>query len=194
MSQQFEGANQNLEIAQLKRTIARLNEQLKELQERKPITIENVNVTYHFDQLKVETIEGTLNIGVQPGNHEKMHIEDLDVPPSFPQTMKFSNLEEMQKFKEIRERVSQTLQQESAVWLKEMQSQYQCVIGNTYAEQMNQDIQAQMDDRILFYLQHSDLSADDVYERSLEDAKKSLELHVISMKEDLESDELDNRQ
>lgn len=183
-----------LELIQLKEMIAKLNEQVEELQERKSITIENVNVTYHFDQLKVDTIEGTLNIGVSPGSKDGMHIEDLDAPHSFPQSMKFSNLQEMRKFQDVRTQVQYTIEQEGEEWLKQSQSHYQCVIGHTYARQMIEDVQAQMDERILFYLRNSDLSTDMVYEKCVEDAKQSLNRHVQSKKEEQETDELENRE
>ncbi len=50
----------------------------KHQNDKRPVTIEKLE--YHFDQLKVETLEGTLNIGLSPQDINNM--EDLDLPIS----------------------------------------------------------------------------------------------------------------
>ena len=68
---------QHQEIAQLQTSMAQLSEEIKKLKEKPSITVERLE--YKFDQLKVETLEGTLNIGLNPSDLN--NIDDLSVTP-----------------------------------------------------------------------------------------------------------------
>lgn len=56
--------SQQEQLASLQNHIVQLTQDLTQLKNAKPINIEKIE--YHFDQLKVETLEGTLNIGLTP--------------------------------------------------------------------------------------------------------------------------------
>jgi len=70
--------SQQKEIVQLRQSISRLSSELNQLKEKPAMTVERLE--YKFDQLKVERLEGTLNIGINPADLES--IDDLSVPPS----------------------------------------------------------------------------------------------------------------
>lgn len=55
---------QTKKIQTLEQRLLLLENQLKELEQQPRTTIERIE--YKFDQLKVETLEGTLNIGITP--------------------------------------------------------------------------------------------------------------------------------
>lgn len=74
-------------IAQLKSDIQDLSAEVKRLGEKPPMTVERLE--YKFDQLKVETLEGTLNIGLSPSSLDA--VDELSIPNgTFPQTQTFS--------------------------------------------------------------------------------------------------------
>ncbi|MFC0211609.1 spore germination protein GerPC [Paenibacillus chartarius] len=52
-------------ILELQRTVSGLSSELTAVKEQKGVRIDKIE--YNFDQLKVERLEGTLNIGVTPG-------------------------------------------------------------------------------------------------------------------------------
>lgn len=52
-------------ITELQRTVASLQSELAALKEQKGVRIDRIE--YSFDQLKVERLDGTLNIGITPG-------------------------------------------------------------------------------------------------------------------------------
>ena len=75
-------SNQNKRIEHLESTVQSLLEQLEKLKAQPTVNVERIE--YKFDQLKVETLEGTLNIGLNP--KDLSNIEELVVPSSNPST------------------------------------------------------------------------------------------------------------
>ncbi|MFK4998183.1 spore germination protein GerPC [Bacillus sp. N9] len=72
---------QQNEILKLRKELNRLENEVNKLKEKPGITVERLE--YKFDQLKVETLEGTLNIGLNPADLKQ--IEDVAIPtPSQP--------------------------------------------------------------------------------------------------------------
>ena len=68
---------QHQELSELRSLVTQLSAEVKQLKEKPSVTVERLE--YKFDQLKVETLEGTLNIGLNPTDLNA--IEDLAVPP-----------------------------------------------------------------------------------------------------------------
>ncbi len=66
---------QDRKIQVLQKKILSLEKSITELQNRPPVQVERME--YKFDQLKVETLEGTLNIGLNPSDLQ--NIEDLSL-------------------------------------------------------------------------------------------------------------------
>ena len=62
--------SQQTVICKLEEDIKRLQEDLKEARQQAPIRVDRIE--YKFDQLKVERLEGTLNIGLTPSDLEKI--------------------------------------------------------------------------------------------------------------------------
>lgn len=62
-------------ICKLEEDVKRLQEDLKAAKQQAPIRVDRIE--YKFDQLKVERLEGTLNIGLTPSDLEK--IDELAV-------------------------------------------------------------------------------------------------------------------
>jgi spore germination protein PC len=67
---------QENKIAKFEKLIENLSSEIQTLKEKPPINVERIE--YKFDQLKIERLDGTLNIGLNPS--DLGNIEDLDIP------------------------------------------------------------------------------------------------------------------
>ncbi len=71
---------QQREITELKDALQLLTEDVNDLKEKPAVIVERLE--YNFDQLKVDTLEGTLNIGLNPNDLNQL--DDLAIPPAKP--------------------------------------------------------------------------------------------------------------
>ena len=69
-------------ICKLEEDMKRLKEELTETKQQAPIRVDRIE--YKFDQLKVERLEGTLNIGLTPSDLEKIDELAINQVPSGP--------------------------------------------------------------------------------------------------------------
>lgn len=60
----------------MEKTLASLIEEIEQLKARPPVRVDRIE--YAFDQLKIETLDGTLNIGINPSDLSS--IEDAAIP------------------------------------------------------------------------------------------------------------------
>ncbi|WP_101843446.1 spore germination protein GerPC [Halobacillus sp. Marseille-P3879] len=65
------------QMQQQQRLIEELTQKLEHLQSREQTKTVIEKIEYHFDQLKIETLEGTLQIGLTPTGSGEGNIEDL---------------------------------------------------------------------------------------------------------------------
>ncbi|MFC4182193.1 spore germination protein GerPC [Saccharococcus thermophilus] len=136
---------QTKKIQTLEQRLLLLENQLKELEQQPRTTIERIE--YKFDQLKVETLEGTLNIGITP-NGVGNAIEDFAVQPQQTVVPK----PEPVLFRNIQEKVHAYLEKEAKETIKRFEKQYAHRLDDTYRHFILQDIARQVDERIRFYL------------------------------------------
>lgn len=136
---------QTKKIQALEQRLLLLEKQLKELEQQPRTNIERIE--YKFDQLKVETLEGTLNIGITP-NGVGSTIEDFAVQPGKTVVPK----PEPVLFRNIQEKVHAYLEKEAKETIKRFETQYAHRLDDTYRHFILQDIARQVDERIRFYL------------------------------------------
>src|SRR3954447_14733408 len=91
---------QEQRIITLETTLNKMKEEIKKLNERKSIHVDKIE--YKFDQLKVETLEGTLNIGLNPS--DLSGIEDFAVQNQ-SLTTPLSPKDQMQRSMKIEESI-----------------------------------------------------------------------------------------
>ncbi|HZG61554.1 MAG TPA: spore germination protein GerPC [Anoxybacillus sp.] len=173
---------QTEKIIKLEKKVAKLENELMNVRKLPQTTIEKIE--YKFDQLKVETLEGTLNIGITPNGAET--VEDFAVSPEKviipqPQPILFRN---------IQTKVNDYLTNEFKNILKNIEKRYSQRLDDTYRQFILQDIGRQVDDRIRFYIQQkinngqmpaSDSSKeieDEIYEKVKRDIEQSIELFI----------------
>jgi spore germination protein PC len=136
---------QDRKIRDLQKKIYSMEQQIKELQSRPPVHVEKLE--YKFDQLKVETLEGTLNIGLNPTDLQG--IEDFSVPnkngSSLPR-------ERMAFFTEIESSIHEYLETNLESIMTDAGQQLNLQVDESYREFILQDIKKQLPSRIEYYL------------------------------------------
>lgn len=180
-------AKQQEQIAQLQELASGLAGKLKQLESKPTYHIDNIQ--YHFDQLKVEKLEGTLNIGMTaPGSAgDDDSIEQLAVGKSnvFPSAS--SSIEPpADLFRSIMERLSHYLDNDANQALLNYGKQHGLSLDDRHKELIIEDIRKQLSPRIRFYLNQMEqnggdnvapyphLIADSVYEKTKRDADAAI--------------------
>ncbi|PIC05921.1 spore gernimation protein GerPC [Anoxybacillus flavithermus] len=136
---------QQQKMQSLEQVVNDLQQQYEQLKKKPHTTIEKIE--YHFDQLKVETLEGTLNIGLNPATFGEDTIENFAVPKSqtiIPQPTPI--------FRNIQTAVHSYLQEEGENIIARIEQTYGRSLDSSYRQFILQDIARQIDDRIHFYL------------------------------------------
>ncbi|MFD1039006.1 spore germination protein GerPC [Virgibacillus byunsanensis] len=114
----------------------------RKVQEKSNNTVEKVE--YHFDQLKIENLNGTLHIGLSP--NDLNNIEEFDVaqtnknqptPPPLKQTL----MSELNGY----------VQETCPSLIQQLSDQYNRPIDEEYQTMMIQDIAKQLPQRIAYY-------------------------------------------
>lgn len=139
---------QEKRIQSLEATVKKLQEETEFLRSRPPMQVDRIE--YKFDQLKVESLEGTLNIGLNPS--ELQNIEDFAVDnknikaPVSPKT-------QMKRSMEIENSIYQYLERELPEITASVQKTLNVDVDDSYIGFIKDDIKKQLPGRIDFYLQ-----------------------------------------
>ncbi len=169
---------QQSKIDQLELTIEILQDELNTLKKQTSGRAERIE--YKFDQLKVERLEGTLNIGITPtGGIEPSSIEDftinrnhIDVPSAKEQHPNF--------YENIKKNVYDYLNNDCYNVMKSIEQDYNYQLDVPYRNFIVEDIRKQIDKRIQYYLK--DVTLQDHSEDSL---KQLEETTINNVKNDI---------
>ncbi|WP_223700746.1 spore germination protein GerPC [Sutcliffiella deserti] len=132
------------QITALEEMIKQMQQEIIQMKEKPSMNIEKIE--YKFDQLKVETLEGTLNIGLTPGPGTQGDIEDFVVTKN--------NLEvpvpkrNQQLSKEIETELRDHLTKNGHNTIKEIAQRNNRSIEEHYYDFMIQDVSKQLPKRI----------------------------------------------
>ncbi|OZM57227.1 hypothetical protein CIB95_07120 [Lottiidibacillus patelloidae] len=128
-------------ITRLENLMVELEDKINELKKNKGPSIEKVE--YKFDQLKIETLEGTLNIGLTPNGEnmlEDFQVENKEISVSQQYT---------QEMKErIHHHLFQFVNEEGLKHLLELERTYDETFDEKYREMIIDDIRNQIPHRI----------------------------------------------
>ncbi|WP_066367840.1 spore germination protein GerPC [Neobacillus fumarioli] len=134
---------QENKIASLEQAIFKMREEMKRISEQKTIHVDKIE--YNFDQLKVETLEGTLSIGLNP--NDLSGIEDFSVQnQSF--TGPVSPKMQMQRSMKIEEAIYQYLETDLPRIIEETQERLAMQPNGSYLNFIKEDIMKQLPNRI----------------------------------------------
>lgn len=178
--------NQSVQIKKMEELIVQLKDRLKELEDIPRTNIEKIE--YNFDQLKVETLEGTLNIGITPNGTDS--IEQLAVN----QTSSTEGTDLLYKYPElypnIQQRLNNFLTKDCYKLIEDMEEKYKYQLDDPYRSFIIKDIQKQLGNRIQYYLGEEakrDLNGDQDHIENMiivkvtEDIKKAIEAFVKNL-------------
>jgi spore germination protein PC len=138
---------QEQRIAVLEQTVNRLQKELKQIQEKPVVHVDRIE--YKFDQLKVETLEGTLNIGLNP--NDLSGIEDFSVQNQSLSTPS-SSKEQMQRSMEVEKAIYEYLETNLPQIIADAQNQLSIQPNDSYLSFIKEDIIRQLPNRIDFHL------------------------------------------
>lgn len=153
--------NQETRIIRLEQLVVHLTNTIQELQERQPIHVGTIE--YKFDQLKVETLEGTLNIGLNPANLDA--IEDMSVTNN-NQSETVLHPKQLEDRKAIEKELTHYVQSEVPTIITKIKSDLDLQLDESFTQLIQTDIHKQLPNRITYYEQQ--INKDQANENNLD--------------------------
>ncbi|RBP92264.1 spore germination protein PC [Cytobacillus firmus] len=138
---------QEKRIRSLEAAVRKLQEENEVLKSRPPMQVDRIE--YKFDQLKVESLEGTLNIGLNPS--ELQNIEDFAVDNKNINAP-ISPKNQMKRTMEIEDAIYQYLERELPEITSSVQKKLNVSVDDSYIAFIKEDIKKQLPNRIDFYI------------------------------------------
>lgn len=145
--------NQQACISMLEQKLAAVCDQLKALENKPTYNIESLE--YHFDQLKVEKLDGTLNIGMTPpgtsppnGDIEQLAVSKPEVYPSAAPGI----IQPGAPYADIQSELYQYLDNQAPQKLMNLEAQYNMPLDPYHRKMIIEDIRRQMPTRINYYM------------------------------------------
>ena len=143
-------------INDLEKQVAALTNDITTIKEKPSVQIDRIE--YSFDQLKVETLEGTLNIGLNP--EDLSNIEELAINPKAPINQPHAPFyppidpkQMMNRSMDIEEEMLQFIQLELPDIIQKKQVELNMPEEESYISFIQEDITKQLPTRIQYYLQ-----------------------------------------
>jgi spore germination protein PC len=137
--------HQTIEV--LKREIQSIKDQLQEMKKQPVMNVEKME--YRFDQLKVDTLEGTLNIGMNPADTAEM--ADMDLPLSDPSAL--PPLEYAQLLLNTHAAMNEYINNELPEWIHHQEALQKRKLEPSVYSVIRTDLAKQLPERIQFYIQ-----------------------------------------
>ncbi|MGG3624483.1 spore germination protein GerPC [Bacillus gobiensis] len=151
--------HQASKIEELEKKLADLQKQIDALQDRPNTKIDKIE--YKFDQLKIEKLEGTLNIGLNPLDPNQVdNFEVSQNQPASPQGPLYQQgmppQQDMQLpvFQRSRQLVEMFLIEEAPLLIEQLEQRFNQRLDDANRLHIVNDIRKQMDSRIRYYLAH----------------------------------------
>ncbi|MEX0416219.1 spore germination protein GerPC [Bacillus sp. C30] len=165
-------------ILNLEEQVRLLQEELNELKSRPSSSIGKVE--YKFDQLKVENLNGTLNIGLNPFSSKGQQIEDFQADT---ETLKVNPETETNPdfYQGILQEMHRYLDEEAYSRILHFEQEERTPLDEMYRQMMVDDIKKQMEHRLPYYL-----SQVQSYEGISSDPDYLRDVIIQAMKQDID--------
>lgn len=161
---------QEEQIAKLEKKNGELSEAIHTLKNQPPINVERID--YHFDQLKIERLDGTLNIGLNPQDLQGM--DELSIPQ--PNFRGGTNNVNSNQLTQLQKRINTYLDEELPLFIESVKKEKQFELDDSYTNFIKEDIRKQLPDRLAFYSQKLGRQG---RELSVEEEEKFIYQHMI---------------
>lgn len=132
-------------LQQLEKLVQELQSDVDRLKNNKAVSYGPIN--YHFEQLKIEKLEGTLNIGITPNEGNNLDEAMINGQPIGSQDTGETTLKD-----KIQPQVMSYLQGMVPEQFFQLEKERNLSIDKQYIQMVTQDLQNQMDGRIEEYL------------------------------------------
>lgn len=139
---------QDKRIKQLEEMVQTLSDDIQGLKSKPSIRVDKIE--YKFDQLKVETLEGTLNIGLNPTDLQG--IEDFAVEGKQVVNNPQSPADRFQSTISIQESIFQNLESDVKTIIHQYEQENGVKIDEPYVDFIKDDIKKQLPQRIEYYM------------------------------------------
>jgi spore germination protein PC len=140
--------SQATKIKNLETLVQTLVTDLNDLKSKPTIQVDKIE--YKFDQLKVETLEGTLNIGLNPSDLQS--IEDFAVEGKQAVGHPFGPANQFQSTMRIEESLLQNIDSEVVSIIQQYNQENQVNIDESFVTFIKDDIRKQLPNRIQYHL------------------------------------------
>jgi len=167
-------------IKKLEQTVSTLTNDLTAMKEKPSVHVDRID--YSFDQLKIERLDGTLNIGLNPSDLEK--IEELSINPNGPVNPNspfyppIDPKQVMSRSMEIEEAMHQFIQLELPEIITNKQEELGLGEDESYITFIQEDITKQLPTRIQYYLQQ-------LHQNREEDPNQFMNKTINSLKQEM---------
>ncbi|CAH0224863.1 putative spore germination protein GerPC [Peribacillus sp. Bi96] len=161
---------QDKRIMKLEHEIKRLTDELAELKNKPPIHVDKIE--YKFDQLKVESLDGTLNIGLNPNDLNNIDEFAVNKQPVQPAPNLFKGREIV--VQEIHNDILSDLE----IMIHDTETQLKISLEPSYHDFIKQDVERQLHQRIILYF--DTLSAAERVPQQLDNVKEKIKEQVKS--------------
>lgn len=158
-----DGADLERRLSRAEQTLNRLSErleqverQLEEVNNRTPMHIE-----YHFDQLKVNELKGTLNVGLSPQGAQG--IESFETPFSqWPQPggMTADASADSRPIGELAQQMESYMDNDAPAILSGLEQQFGVTLNPAHRLRLLADVKGQLKERVHYYAKISPYPAD----------------------------------
>lgn len=148
---------QSEKLVKMDRKLDEIMQELQAIRSQKPVNVEKIE--YNFDQLKVEKLDGTLNIGITPDNAKSIEQfaignNEVMVGPIPIQT------DAPESYAAIQSGVMNYLNVEAPIEMKAMEGKYDLSLAGEYRDHIVADVKKQVNERIAHYIRKFDLRDD----------------------------------
>ncbi|MGV3465597.1 MAG: spore germination protein GerPC [Heyndrickxia sp.] len=139
--------HQDKQIAKFEKMLKELKTEVDSLKEKPPISVERLE--YKFDQLKIERLDGTLNIGLNPADLSEK-IEDMEIPN--PKSNPAPIVTEPEFKQELISRLNHYVGNDIHTVIKDTEQQLGMTLEQQYCDFIIDDLQKQIPQRVDHYL------------------------------------------
>ncbi|WP_182300453.1 spore germination protein GerPC [Cohnella cholangitidis] len=158
-----------LKLQQVVDQLASMQKQLDDLKNKPPLHIE-----YHFDQLKVNRLEGTLNVGLSPQGIQG--IESFEAPdPSCWNVKQEKSEGDQLPIGALQNEMSDYMNNDASWVLQDLEKQFGIRLEDDHRRKIVEDVKKQLNDRVRFYattIAYPDKGTDDERKRWNESVKE----------------------
>ncbi|MGD8192373.1 spore germination protein GerPC [Brevibacillus ginsengisoli] len=183
---------QSKQMADMTTMIQQLQRDIRKLQAN--MTPPPTKNEYKFDLLKIERLEGTLNIGLNPKGSDAS-IDEMSVDQSM--NVPSSKNKENALFQNIHHNIKEYLDQDAVNVLVSMEHKYNYPLDESYRKFILDDVKKQIDQRIRYYINQVNTEAleprqmTDLAEKTTqqveEDIKNTIEAFIRHLPKEHES-------